>query len=507
MRLSDFNASLSGMSAAQIATMVAKQNISNLNTAGYVRQTVQQKELFGDSGMISGRQTGYGVKVTDISRVTNQVLTTQFDAQIAKQSAAAFKSSTLGQIVNLFGTVGKNSPSDSLDNFFTAWGVLTKNPDQETNVTALLSSMKVFTSQLGQIKAGLDDLKKTLTQDTANQVKGLNDLSSKLAAVNKAIGSAGSNPPNSLLNERDLLLGQLSQFGTIETTSHPGNPEVYDITFGGKLIVQGDQASQVDATLQGDTYIFSIDGQSFDLPTGSLKASSSVQEQELRQYTEQLAAFTKSLKENVDQLQVDKMNRYLTDIAAINDKLKADPLNEALLNERKGLLIEIDKFPKVVVKEDVVTIGGTDYQVDAIDSHVQVANVDTFSLSLFQVDTNGNLSLNSKIEEIGDNKRFLGVIAADMKAMKDQLKIDGMTYSSYMDNLITTIATDTSKANAEAVAEQNVLDGLTSAKSSLEGVNLDEEMTNILQYQSYYVANTKAVNVVNEMFKSLLGML
>ncbi len=41
----------------------------------------------------------------------------------------------------------------------------------------------------------------------------------------------------------------------------------------------------------------------------------------------------------------------------------------------------------------------------------------------------------------------------------------------------------------------------------LEGVNIDEEMTNIMQYQSYYVANTKAMNTVNDMMKALLAML
>ncbi|MCI2497600.1 flagellar basal body protein, partial [Listeria monocytogenes] len=88
MRLSDFNTSLSGMSAAQIANMVAQQNISNMNTPGYIRQAVDQTAVYGDGGLLGGKQTGYGVKVTDIKRLTNTALTTQYNNQIAKQSAS-----------------------------------------------------------------------------------------------------------------------------------------------------------------------------------------------------------------------------------------------------------------------------------------------------------------------------------------------------------------------------------------------------------------------------------
>ncbi|WP_460337942.1 flagellar basal body protein, partial [Streptomyces sp. O3] len=52
MRLSDFNTSLSGMSAAQIANMVAQQNISNMNTPGYIRQAVDQTAVYGDGGLL-----------------------------------------------------------------------------------------------------------------------------------------------------------------------------------------------------------------------------------------------------------------------------------------------------------------------------------------------------------------------------------------------------------------------------------------------------------------------
>ncbi len=41
----------------------------------------------------------------------------------------------------------------------------------------------------------------------------------------------------------------------------------------------------------------------------------------------------------------------------------------------------------------------------------------------------------------------------------------------------------------------------------MEGVNVDEELISITQYQNYYAANAKTISAMDEMFKTVLGML
>ena len=57
----------SGLMAAQTGLRAVSDNIANVNTAGYVRKTVEQRPV-----VVNG--TGMGVEVTGITRVTDQYL-------------------------------------------------------------------------------------------------------------------------------------------------------------------------------------------------------------------------------------------------------------------------------------------------------------------------------------------------------------------------------------------------------------------------------------------------
>ncbi|HHQ0156954.1 TPA: flagellar hook-associated protein FlgK [Listeria innocua] len=506
MRLSDFNTSLSGMSAAQIANMVAQQNISNMNTPGYIRQAVDQTAVYGDGGLLGGKQTGYGVKVTDIKRLTNAALTTQYNNQIAKQSASLYQSGALGQALNLFGTPGKNTPSDNLDNFFTAWAALAKNPDQATNTTALLSSMSIFTDQLNQLHSGLKELETTIAADTDAAIQDLNSLIKKLGSINKAIGNAGSNPPNDLLNQRDQLLSTMSGYAGISVSAHPNNPDVYDVTIGGRLVVQGDETTEITSTRTATGFEFFVDGQKLNMPEGSIIASVRVNQNEIKSYQEKIETFSNGLAKALDDIQVKNVNKTMDDLQKINDALQANPNDEKLLSNRDELLRQLEKFPGVTRSGDTLTIGGVDHAIDTLGTSTYVNDVNDFSIPIF-TQSSGKWILNPAITSNAENKPFLGVIAADIASLKTDKNIQGTTFPSFMDGIITEVATDASKSSATSTADTQALNSLSESKSSLEGVNIDEEMTNIMQYQSYYVANTKAMNTVNDMMKALLAML
>ena len=42
---------------------------------------------------------------------------------------------------------------------------------------------------------------------------------------------------------------------------------------------------------------------------------------------------------------------------------------------------------------------------------------------------------------------------------------------------------------------------------SVEGVNMEEEMVNLMAFQKYFVANSKAINTMNEVFDSLFSII
>lgn len=196
----------------------------------------------------------------------------------------------------------------------------------------------------------------------------------------------------------------------------------------------------------------------------------------------------------------------MDDLQKINDALKANPNDEKLLSNRDELLRQLEKFPGVTRSGDTLTIGGVDHAIGTLGTSTYVTDVNDFSIPIF-TQSSGKWILNPAITSNADNKPFLGVIAADIASLKTDKNIQGTTFPSFMDGIITEVATDASKSSATSTADTQALNSLSESKSSLEGVNIDEEMTNIMQYQSYYVANTKAMNTVNDMMKALLAML
>ena len=47
---------------------------------------------------------------------------------------------------------------------------------------------------------------------------------------------------------------------------------------------------------------------------------------------------------------------------------------------------------------------------------------------------------------------------------------------------------------------------LTNQRNSVSGVNIDEEMTNLMQYQKAYEASAQIITAVNEMMQTVINM-
>src|SRR5690554_6977874 len=70
-----FKIGLSGLRAAQTNLSVTGQNITNVNTPGYTRQTAVQTT--SPAAFTGAGYLGSGTKVVDIQRIYNQFLTNQ----------------------------------------------------------------------------------------------------------------------------------------------------------------------------------------------------------------------------------------------------------------------------------------------------------------------------------------------------------------------------------------------------------------------------------------------
>lgn len=78
--------------------------------------------------------------------------------------------------------------------------------------------------------------------------------------------------------------------------------------------------------------------------------------------------------------------------------------------------------------------------------------------------------------------------------------------SEYYGTLVARIGADTAEAKYTAAAEGAVAQDLHDRQEEISGVNLDEEMTNLIKFQASYKAAAKLVTTADEMLQTLLGM-
>ena len=89
--------------------------------------------------------------------------------------------------------------------------------------------------------------------------------------------------------------------------------------------------------------------------------------------------------------------------------------------------------------------------------------------------------------------------------MKISSNTTGMTFDSFYQDAINKLGVDALAAKNEVSTQTNILNDLESRRDSVSGVSLDEEMTNLIQYQHAYSANAKVIATVGELLDVIIN--
>jgi flagellar hook-associated protein 1 len=69
------------------------------------------------------------------------------------------------------------------------------------------------------------------------------------------------------------------------------------------------------------------------------------------------------------------------------------------------------------------------------------------------------------------------------------------------------VGSDVQSAQNAHQTSNSLLTAIGNQRQSISGVSLDEEMTNLIQYQQAYQASARVMSTINDTFNSLLNML
>ena len=234
------------LNANLTALQVIGHNIANVNTEGYSRQSVDM----ASSGyqVLGGNYFGKGAEIGTVSRAHSAYLTRE--AQLAGSLAAADSErySRLQQLETLFPT-GEDGLGVALNDMLNAWSDIASSPTDLSARVVALAEGEQMAARLRDTAGQLDSLAHSGGEQARSTVTTVNRLAQSIAAANQRIieSQGNSGAPNDLLDQRDALVTELSQYVQLSTiAADDGSLSVF--VAGSQPLVLGQRANSLAVT-------------------------------------------------------------------------------------------------------------------------------------------------------------------------------------------------------------------------------------------------------------------
>jgi len=234
------------VSAYQRALSTVSNNIANANTVGYSEQT---SDLEANAPQkLATTYMGTGVTYNAVTRQSDVFAQNNVRSSNSDLAAETPMVDYANQVINIMGdkSIGLSS---ALDQFFKDTNALSADPASGDARNTFLSSLGGVAARFSEVSTQLRTVgndAQTALQSASDQV---NTITTQLALINGQLTSHASekNQPAQLLDQRDLLLSQLSQLTRINT-SFTANGTV-TVSLGGTItqsvVVDGQVATPI----------------------------------------------------------------------------------------------------------------------------------------------------------------------------------------------------------------------------------------------------------------------
>jgi len=200
----------------QQALTTVSNNIANVSTEGYSRQDVALSALpVTKNGSVF---LGSGVGMDRVKRQYDQFVESNLRNTTSDLAAQGPVVDYANRIVDVMGSqsMGLNT---ALDAFFSSARNLSADPSSTVLRSSFVRDAGAVADRFGQLSSQLDLVQDQTQQQLDSAVVQINALTSQLAKVNGQLSkqaTEATQPPD-LLDQRDLLLKQLSQFVRVNT--------------------------------------------------------------------------------------------------------------------------------------------------------------------------------------------------------------------------------------------------------------------------------------------------
>lgn len=536
---STFNTAKSGMFAQQQAISTTGHNIANTNTEGYSRQRVNLQttpSLF----MQGVGAIGTGVDVESIIRIRDSYLDTQIRYETGVLGQYQARQEVLEQVEMIFAEPSDTGLNTTMGIMWDSWQELSKSPENSTTRTTVLENSLTFTDHLNHMYQQLETLKNDSIGIAGKKVLDMNSILKQVQSLNDQIFNAKikGQIPNDLMDRRDLLMDQLSQI--VDFTSTENQFGRVTIESGGETLLDAANENKITKEVSvvksveiddSDTVQITLlrGGDSIDGIT-NLTISKEEYDASYSFLQEGAVVFNDPSWEGTD-----ISNGNLNLFSITHGELKG---HQDMMKEIGDYQNQLDALARSIAYA-VNTIHTNDGEEGSIAFFVGEGETEPFDITQINA---GNITVNHAIQEDvrlinagkelnapeGDGERALAIaqlrntrlpvqdfmddsamdsIPYNPDTMTFEESPKGTTFETYYKDSVSKIGISAQEA-VRMIENQGALTGqLTQRKYSISGVSIDEEVTNLIQYQHAYQANAKVISTLTTMLDTLINQM
>lgn len=452
---SGISSALSALHSQRRGLDVAGQNIANANTEGYTRQRVQMESVAGSSVPAlwsTSKDTGNGVAVADVQRLRDGFLETRARAEHAQGAYLSNQKAVHANIENIFAEPSDTALQAQMADFWSAWGDAGLHPEDLAARAALVQRGTVVADGL---RAGYDAMSSQWGSERSfldAQAVDINTTAATVARLNSSILTAQTSglPVNEMADHRDMHLMHLAKLtGATASVRQNGTVDVY---LGGSTLVSGMNSRTVETFGANRLQDQPVGGQ---LP-GSVGL----------RWTDTGSAVTAGGSVGSA---LETLTKVLPTYGAALDDVAARLAST--VNAQHALGHGLD--------------GGT-------------------GRAFFSGSTAAGMNVAVTPEQIGLSLTagtFDGSNADKLAAFGRLAGGADLTYQS----MVADLGVAAQAVERRSDIQNSMTADLDSARASSSGVNLDEEMTNMLSYQRAYEAASRVLTTIDGMLDQLIN--
>lgn len=551
----------SGLQNAQNAINTTANNLANVDTKGYVRQQVRYADknytILKDSrANVNMQQSGLGVSIGDVVHARDIFLDKTYRQETGRMSFYSARYETATYVEDLMQELNGQQFKQSVSDLWQAFQEVSTKPADSTNQNLVLQKADLLVSRTQKLYSDLQNYQSNINDQIKDDVDRVNTIGNRIYELNlqiQKVESGGTETAMTLRDERDNLLDELGNYGRIEVTEDatgfvyvdmegvrfvdenrcynmglkaaegtgfytPYWPQQSDVEKGQYVPVfrlSGEISSEMNTDIgsikskllvRGDTY-----GRREDM--ASEESYGNIEGCTLMEVEAELDVLFSNIVRSMNDIYCP--NTETTSAFTSKDGVTY-PAGTKILDEENcargvdGELpprelftrIGIDRYTKVagtdgktyyVYNEEDPDVSSTRYAIGTITVNSDLKRQITL-MPAYKKDGSVDYEMGAKLAaawEVKDMK----LNPYDQKPctfeeyydkMVDQLGIEGNTYKSVTETL------------------SGAVSSVDSKRQQVSGVSSDEELSNMIKFQSAYNAASRFMNVISEMTETIV---